>query len=174
MSYTQIYETFVTRNFCSIWFSSSISGFLGNFTIFGFSGNFQSNFLHHLAPFKKFWYTWLNKPALGIWRVNTLNQPHEEWFVFYLLRSICGWKKFICILILNLFWSFLFRNNLLTLCCVTALCKATEALPHFLSPYLVDILIQVGSLQPNRNSMTSLTQWQGRTEVISLGVSEWS
>ncbi|XP_078352830.1 HEAT repeat-containing protein 1-like isoform X2 [Oculina patagonica] len=34
-------------------------------------------------------------------------------------------------------------NNLLALCGVTALCKATEALPHFLSPYLVDILIQV-------------------------------
>ena len=38
------------------------------------------------------------------------------------------------------------RNSLLTLCGVTALYKATEALPHFLSPYLVDILIQVGSL----------------------------
>ncbi|PFX20859.1 HEAT repeat-containing protein 1 [Stylophora pistillata] len=35
------------------------------------------------------------------------------------------------------------RNSLLILCGVTALYKATEALPHFLSPYLVDILILV-------------------------------
>lgn len=35
------------------------------------------------------------------------------------------------------------RNSLLILCGVTALYKATEALPHFLSPHLVDILILV-------------------------------
>lgn len=40
----------------------------------------------------------------------------------------------------------LFRNSLLALCGVTALYKTTEALPHFLSPYLVDILIQVCTL----------------------------
>ena len=38
------------------------------------------------------------------------------------------------------------RNSLLTLCCATTLHKTTEALPHFLSPYLVDLLIQVGTL----------------------------
>ena len=38
------------------------------------------------------------------------------------------------------------RNSLLTLCCATTLTKTTEALPHFLSPYLVDLLIQVGTL----------------------------
>ncbi|XP_029184672.2 HEAT repeat-containing protein 1-like isoform X2 [Acropora millepora] len=38
------------------------------------------------------------------------------------------------------------RNSLLSLCGVTALSKVTVSLPHFLSPYLVDILFQVTRL----------------------------
>lgn len=65
-------------------------------------------------------------------------------------------------LILDWWFSMCFvRNSLLTLCCATTLHKTTEALPHFLSPYLVDLLIQVGTLfsfhSPFRKSL--LTYW---------------
>ncbi|KAJ7330602.1 HEAT repeat-containing protein 1 [Desmophyllum pertusum] len=55
------------------------------------------------------------------------------------------------------------RNNLLTLCGVTALCKAAEALPHFLSPYLVDILIQV-----TRPSLTGGEVTEGQQEQAEV------
>lgn len=46
------------------------------------------------------------------------------------------------------------RNSLLALCGVTALYKTSEVLPHFLSPYLVDILIQVASPLLSKGNVT--------------------
>ncbi|RMX40131.1 hypothetical protein pdam_00002238 [Pocillopora damicornis] len=50
------------------------------------------------------------------------------------------------------------RNSLLTLCGITALYKATEALPHFLSPHLVDILIMVTQPSLTGGEVTEVQQ----------------
>ncbi|XP_068676688.1 HEAT repeat-containing protein 1-like isoform X1 [Montipora foliosa] len=50
------------------------------------------------------------------------------------------------------------RNSLLSLCAVTSLLKVTESLPHFLSPYLVDILFQVTSLSSVEDNQEGHTE----------------
>ena len=68
-----------------------------------------------------------------LWRLflKTKMLVHMTWYL-----TLDWWWFFMCFV----------RNSLLTLCCATTLDKTTEALPHFLSPYLVDLLIQVGTL----------------------------
>lgn len=59
---------------------------------------------------------------------------------------------------------------MLSLCGVTALSKVTVSLPHFLSPYLVDILFQVGSLlhRIHYRPLPSLLHAEKVTEVVNI------
>lgn len=72
--------------------------------------------------------------------------PNGQWFYLSLclvihrlmpalLKTLKNKKELIC-------------NEIYLLSAVTALLKVAETLPHFLSPYLLDCLLQVSHLTP--------------------------
>lgn len=68
----------------------------------------------------------------------------------------------------------LVSNEIYLLSAITALLKVAETLPHFLSPYLLDCLLQVSHLTPTDTSREagSAQLLEEATEIIFLSQTE--